>query len=184
MKKDSLNVKLPMCDTLTFLRLSLVEGIHLAFVQRIWIICRKFYCMIMDKDEPLRMSTGYLFFGMKSATWLKARWHFFFSGWAVCTVVTELQKWFSTGECSIPKQGDAAREQAISPLLISCFALVCGFAVMWLMFAEGIGTKETQLRSIFGPSKSRAGGLRGQCWSASDPSEQQGVDEIITYNYK
>lgn len=78
MKKDSLNVKLPMCDTLTFLRLSLVEGIHLAFVQRIWIICRKFYCMIMDKDEPLRMSTGYLFFGMKSATWLKARWHFFF----------------------------------------------------------------------------------------------------------
>lgn len=76
MKKDSANVKLPMCGTLAFLRLSLVEGFHPAFVQRIWIICWKFYCMIVGIDELLRMSTGYNIFGVKSATRLKTRWLF------------------------------------------------------------------------------------------------------------
>ena len=78
MRKDSVNVKLPMCDTLGFLRLSLVEGFHLAFVQRIWIVCWKFYCMIEDIDELLRTSTGYNFFDVKSATGLKTRWRIFF----------------------------------------------------------------------------------------------------------
>ena len=77
MKKDSVNVKLPMCDTLAFLRLSLVEGFHLAFVQRIWIICWKFCCMIMGIDELLRTSTWYNSFGVESVTWLKTRWIFF-----------------------------------------------------------------------------------------------------------
>ena len=71
-----------------------------------------------------------------------------------------------------------------SPLLICCFVLACGFAIMWLMFAEGIGTKETQLPSIFGPSKSRMGWLWGWSYSASDTSEQRGMDEIIAYSYK
>lgn len=64
MEKDSVNVKLPVCDTLAFLRLSLVEGFRLAFVQRIQVICWKFYCVIMGIDELLRMSTGYNFWGV------------------------------------------------------------------------------------------------------------------------
>lgn len=78
MRKASVNVKLPMCDTLGFLRLSLVEGFHLAFVQRIWIICWKFYCMIEGINELLGMSTGYNIFDVKSATGLKTRWRIFF----------------------------------------------------------------------------------------------------------
>lgn len=79
----TLHVKLPMCDSLAFLRLSLVEGFHLVFVQRIRIICWTFYCMIIGIDELLRMSTGYNVF---SFFWCeichlaenKVTWFFFF----------------------------------------------------------------------------------------------------------
>lgn len=49
--KKTLNVRLPMCDTLAFSKLSLVKGFHLAFVQRIQIIFWTFYYMIMGCSE-------------------------------------------------------------------------------------------------------------------------------------
>lgn len=105
MEKDSVNVKLPVCDTLAFLRLSLVEGFRLAFVQRIQVICWKFYCVIMGIDELLRMSTGYNFWGVWNLPpgWKQGDAFFW---WVVCTVILSkmIFHWWmrccGTGRCS------------------------------------------------------------------------------------
>lgn len=178
----TLHVKLPMCDSLAFLRLSLVEGFHLVFVQRIRIICWTFYCMIIGIDELLRMSTGYNVFFFFLVWNLPPGWKqgdvvfcFFFLMSAVyrCNITSIMIFHLWIQYSSTGRGSERTDHFLLAPFQLY---LVCGFAVMWLMFAKEIATKETLLPSIFGPSKSRTGWLWEQSWSVSDPSERQGVD--------
>lgn len=77
--------EIAMCDTLAFLRLSLIEGFHITFAGRIWIICWKFHYVLIAMDELLRKSTGYNFL-----LWnLPPDWKQGYIFWCVvCTTVT------------------------------------------------------------------------------------------------
>lgn len=183
-EKDSVNVKLPMCDTLGFLRLSLVEGFHLAFCSEklnnlleillydrgykrtaknvCWVVF-----LVWNLPPGWKLGDGFFFFFNEQLYSCNITSKMIFHCWVQCP---------NTGRC-----GKGTDHVSLTHFLLCLGVWLCRDV---MMFAEGTGTKETQLPSIFGHSKSRMGWLWGWSYSASNPSEQRGMDKIITYNYK
>lgn len=84
----SVTVKLPTCDTPAFLRLSQVEGFNLALIHRVWIICWKFYCMIMGIGGAAKNVYRESFFWCEICHQAENKVMCFLDEWFVCTVVT------------------------------------------------------------------------------------------------
>lgn len=132
-----------MCDTLAFLRLSLVEGFHITFAQRIWIIRWKFYYVLIAVDELLRKSTGYKFLLWNLPPDWKQACIFLMCGLYHCNLSSKM---ISDYGAHYTSRGKKAMGGLFPP---------CPFPALpwlWLRCAvtKGTRTKETQLPLFLG----------------------------------